>query len=167
MLDKLWDFIHQIVGDFKAIFRMSRCKLRTPWPIHFKLHTVIGIDSLTVCILFGEISIFHSKKSTCPTQSFSCPKIIIINSCAKSAWYAHRQHSYNICKDFLSHNSWMKNWNFTKKYTDRKTINSNNCAKLEFLCLCELSLSRFVDLYHLINYFYYWNQPIASLRTTN
>ena len=22
-----------------------------------------------------------------------------INSCAKSAWYARRQHSYNICKD--------------------------------------------------------------------
>ena len=26
---------------------MSYCKLRTPWPIHFKLCTVIGIDSLT------------------------------------------------------------------------------------------------------------------------
>ena len=37
---------------------MSHCKLRTPWPIHFKLHIVIGIDSLMVCILFGEISIF-------------------------------------------------------------------------------------------------------------
>jgi hypothetical protein len=46
----------------------------------------------------------------------------IINSCAKSAWYARRQHSYNTCKDFLSHNSWMKNLNFTKKYTDHKTI---------------------------------------------
>ena len=40
---------------------MSRCKLRTPWPIHFKLRTAIGIDSLTVCMLFGEISIFHSR----------------------------------------------------------------------------------------------------------
>ena len=40
---------------------MSRCKLRTPWPIHFKLRTVIGIDSLTVCIRLGEISIFHSR----------------------------------------------------------------------------------------------------------
>ena len=41
---------------------MLHCKLRTPWPIHFKLRIVIGIDSLTVCILFGEISIFfHSK----------------------------------------------------------------------------------------------------------
>jgi hypothetical protein len=40
---------------------MSCCKLITPWPIHFKLRTVIGIDSLMVCILFGEISIFHSR----------------------------------------------------------------------------------------------------------
>jgi hypothetical protein len=40
---------------------MSRCNLRTPWPIHFKLCIVIGIDSFTVCILFGEISIFHSR----------------------------------------------------------------------------------------------------------
>ena len=40
-----------------------------------------------------------------------------INSCAKSAWYARRQHSYNICKDFLSHNSWMKNLNFTNSCT--------------------------------------------------
>jgi hypothetical protein len=55
----------------------------------------------------------------------------VINSCAKSAWYARHQHSYNVCKDFLSHNSWMKNLNFTKKYTDRKTINYNNCAKFE------------------------------------
>ena len=42
---------------------------------------------------------------------------ILINSCAKSAWYARRQHSYNICKDFLSHNSWMKNFNFTNSCT--------------------------------------------------
>jgi hypothetical protein len=60
-IPELWDFIHQIVRDFKAIFRMSRCKLRTPLPIHFKLHIVIGIDRLMVCILFGEISIFHSR----------------------------------------------------------------------------------------------------------
>ena len=31
------------------------------WPIHFKLRIVIGIDSLMVCILFGEIGIFHSR----------------------------------------------------------------------------------------------------------
>ena len=55
-IPELWDFIHQIVHDFKPIFRMSRCKLRTPLPIHLKLRIVIGIDSL-----FGEITIFHSR----------------------------------------------------------------------------------------------------------
>jgi hypothetical protein len=70
-----------------------------------------------------------------------------INSCAKSAWYARRQHSYNICKDFLSHNSSMKNLNFTNSCTINmnwniytydtffeksvKTINSNNSMKFE------------------------------------
>jgi hypothetical protein len=38
-------------------FHMSR----TLWPIHFKFHRVIGIDGLTVCILYGEISNFHSR----------------------------------------------------------------------------------------------------------
>ena len=42
-------------------FHMSRSNLRTPWPIHFKFHRVIGIYGLTVCILYGEISIFHSR----------------------------------------------------------------------------------------------------------
>ena len=42
-------------------FHMSRSNLRTPWPIHFKFHRVIGIDDLTVCILYGEISNFHSR----------------------------------------------------------------------------------------------------------
>ena len=60
-IPELLDFIHQIACDFKAMFCMSCCKLRTPWPIHFKLRIVIGIDSLMVCILFGEISIFHSR----------------------------------------------------------------------------------------------------------
>ena len=32
---------------------MSRSNIRTPWPIHFKFHRVIGID--------GEISILHSR----------------------------------------------------------------------------------------------------------
>ena len=44
-----------------GLFHMSRSNLRIPWPIHFKFHRVIGIDGLTVCILFGEISIFHSR----------------------------------------------------------------------------------------------------------
>ena len=60
-IPELWDFIHQIVRDLKAIFRMSRCKLRTPLPIPFKLRKVIEIDSLMVCILFGEIPIVHSR----------------------------------------------------------------------------------------------------------
>jgi hypothetical protein len=48
----------------------------------------------------------------------SLPSLIFsINSCAKSAWYARRQHSYNICKDFLSHYSWMKNLNFPNSCT--------------------------------------------------
>jgi hypothetical protein len=60
-----FDFSFQSYGTLfiklSAIFRMSRCKLRTSWPIHFKLRIVIGIDSLMVCILFGEISILHSR----------------------------------------------------------------------------------------------------------
>jgi hypothetical protein len=60
-IPELWDFIHQIVHDCKAVFRMSLCKLRTPLPIHFKLRIVIAIDSLMVCIHFGQISIFHSR----------------------------------------------------------------------------------------------------------
>ena len=42
-------------------FLMSYSNLRTPWPIHFKFHRVIGIDGLTVCILYGEILNFHSR----------------------------------------------------------------------------------------------------------
>jgi hypothetical protein len=38
-------------------FHMSHSNIRTPWPIHFKFHRVIGIDGLTVCILYGEISL--------------------------------------------------------------------------------------------------------------
>jgi hypothetical protein len=71
-------------------FHMLRSNLRTPWSIHFKFNRVIGIDGLTVCILYSEIS---------------------------TIWW------------IKSHNSGMKFWNFTKKYTDHKTINSNNYAK--------------------------------------
>jgi hypothetical protein len=75
----------------------------------------------------------------------------IINSCAKSAWYARRQHSYNICKDscLLYNDILLKRKSLQILYecwrwayhallaqlfivnTDRKTINSNNCAKFE------------------------------------
>ena len=60
-IPELWDCIHQIIRDFKAIVRMSHCKLRTPLPIHFIFRTVIGIDSPMVCILFGEISFVYSR----------------------------------------------------------------------------------------------------------
>jgi hypothetical protein len=43
------------------LFYMLRSNLRTLWPIHFKFHRVIGIDGLMVCILYGEISNFHSR----------------------------------------------------------------------------------------------------------
>ena len=34
-------------------FHMSHSNLRTPWPIHFKFHRVIGIDGLmSVCFNF-------------------------------------------------------------------------------------------------------------------
>jgi hypothetical protein len=42
-------------------FHMSCSNLRTPCPIHFKFPRVIRIYGLTVCILYGEISIFHSR----------------------------------------------------------------------------------------------------------
>ena len=42
-------------------FHMLCSNIRTPWLIHFKFHRVIGIDGLTVCILYGEISNFHSR----------------------------------------------------------------------------------------------------------
>ena len=43
------------------LFHMSRSNIKTPWPIHFKFHRVIGIDGFTDCILYGEISNFHSR----------------------------------------------------------------------------------------------------------
>ena len=42
-------------------FHMSRSYLTIPWPIHFTFHRVIGIDGLTVFILYDEISNFHSR----------------------------------------------------------------------------------------------------------
>ena len=42
-------------------FHMSRSNLRTPWPIHLKFLRVIGIDSLTVWILYGDIVKFYSR----------------------------------------------------------------------------------------------------------
>ena len=53
--------VHPSVCPSVRPFHMSRSNLRTPWPIHFKFHRVIGIDGLMVCILYGEILNFHSR----------------------------------------------------------------------------------------------------------
>ena len=53
--------VHLSVRPSVCLFHMSRSNLRTTWPTHFKFHRVIGIDGLTVCILYGEISNFHSR----------------------------------------------------------------------------------------------------------
>ena len=66
---------------------MSRCKLRTPWPMHFKLCTVIGIDSLTVCILFGEISNFHSR--VMGLYSSNCRRFFVCRCKLRTPWPIH------------------------------------------------------------------------------
>jgi hypothetical protein len=70
---------------------MSRSKLRTPWPIHFKLRTVIGIDSLTVCILFGEISFFHSR--VMGLYSSNCRRFVV---CRAVNWELLGQFTSNF-----------------------------------------------------------------------
>jgi hypothetical protein len=90
-IPELWDFIHQIVRDFMAIFRMSCCKLRNPLPIHFKLCIVIGIDSLMVCIFFGEISIFHSRVMR--LYSSNCRRFFV---CHAVNWEPLRQFTSNF-----------------------------------------------------------------------
>ena len=66
---------------------MSRCKLRTPWPIHFKLRIDIGIDSLTVCIPFGEISIFHSR--VMGLYSSNCRRFFVCRCKLRTPWPIH------------------------------------------------------------------------------
>jgi hypothetical protein len=96
---------------------MSRCKLRTPWPIHFKLRTAIGIDSLTVCILFGEISIF----------SFQSYGTLFTNSCTINMnWniYTYDTFFEKSVKTINSNNStkfevnWPRGSQFTARHTD-------------------------------------------------
>ena len=71
-------------------FHMSRSNLRTPWPIHFKFHRVIGIDDLTVCILYGEISIFHSR--VMGLYSSNCRRFFV---CCAVNWEPLRQFTSN------------------------------------------------------------------------
>jgi hypothetical protein len=72
---------------------MSCCKLRTPWPIHFKLRIVTGIDSLTVCKLFDEISIFHSR--VMGLYSSNCRRIFV---CRVVNWEPLGQFTSNFAQ---------------------------------------------------------------------
>ena len=74
-------------------FHMSRSNLRTPWPIHFKLHIVIGIDGLMVCILFGEISIFHSR--VMGLYSSNCRRFFV---CRAVNWEPLGQFTSNLAQ---------------------------------------------------------------------
>ena len=101
---------------------MSRCKLRTPSPIHFKLRTVIGIDSLSwflkkcvVCInvpihvygaAVGEILIFHSRVMGKKVFTNIVWMFTMGVSCALGAAVY-----YLLCK-FITHLNWyiILNW---------------------------------------------------------
>ena len=110
------------IKDFKCCILNCICYFKLLWPFGPKVHLLFWYLRIvpTITKLNEKLKKYHAVVT------------VQINSCAKSTWYARRQHSYNICKDFLSHNSWMKkNRNFTKKYTDRNIINSNNYAKFE------------------------------------
>ena len=74
-------------------FHMSRFNLRTPWPIHFKLRIVTGIDSLMVCIRFGEISIFHSR--VMGLYSSNCRRFFL---CRAVNWEALGQFTSNFAQ---------------------------------------------------------------------
>ena len=65
---------------------MSLCQLRTPWPIHFKLLIVIGIDSLMV-YPFGEISIFHSR--VMGLYSSNCRWFFVCRTELRTPWPIH------------------------------------------------------------------------------
>jgi hypothetical protein len=72
---------------------MLCCKLRTPWLIHFKLRIVTGIDSLTVCIFFDEISIFHSR--VMGLYSSNCRRIFV---CRAVNWEPLGQFTSNFAQ---------------------------------------------------------------------
>jgi hypothetical protein len=74
-------------------FHMSRSNLRTPWPIHFKFHRVIGIDGLTVCMLYGEILIFHSR--VMGLYSSNCRRFFV---CRTVNWEPFGQFTSNFAQ---------------------------------------------------------------------
>jgi hypothetical protein len=72
---------------------MLRSNLRTPRPIHFKFHRVIGIDGLTVCILFGEILNFHSR--VMGLYSSNCRRFFV---CRAVNWEPFDQFTSNFAQ---------------------------------------------------------------------
>jgi hypothetical protein len=81
-------------------------------------HVHVYIVNIYICIQFDHAKEFFFLLTIYINNVVQYTMYVInkINSCAKSGWYARHQHSYNICKDFLSHNSWMKNLNFTNSW---------------------------------------------------
>jgi hypothetical protein len=94
LFGEISNFHSRVMGLYSSNCRqffVSRCKLRTPWPIHFKLRIVIGIDSLMICILFGEISIFHSR--VMGLYSSNCRRFFV---CRAVNWEPLRQFTSNF-----------------------------------------------------------------------
>jgi hypothetical protein len=73
------------------LFHMSHSNLKTPWPIHFKFHRVIGINGLMVCILYGEISNFYSR--VMGLYSSNCRQFFV---CRAVNWKPHGQFTSNF-----------------------------------------------------------------------
>ena len=86
---------------------------------------------------------------------------------AASAWPSHCYQSLNFSKFFCLLCRVLKMCRRFRRLLShsRRLKLYQACVFQQFLCLCELSLSRFVDLYLLIDYFYYCNQPNTNKST--
>jgi hypothetical protein len=101
-------------GFKDLISNMSRSNLRTPWPIHFKFHRVIGIDSLMVCILFGEISIFHSR--VMGLYSSNCTIFIQL----KTTFFEKSVKTINSNNSMKFEVNWWRVSQFTERHTKNR-----------------------------------------------
>jgi hypothetical protein len=110
---------------------MSRCKLRTPWPIHFKLRAVIGIDSLMVCILFGEISIFLSRVMGL-YSSMNC-NIYTIFIQLKTTFFEKSVKTINSNNNTKFEVNWWRSSQFTNFHSRVMGLYSSNCRRF-FVC---------------------------------
>ena len=131
---------------------ISLCRLSTNVTMHVCVYAwivtyvdsrqspVYGPNSLSQNMALLNMHVCHS-----PCISGSKPFKVCVSGFSKCAgdWRFRR---------LLSHFHWLKiyrAWVFQ-----------------QFLCLCELSLSRFVDLHLLIDYFYYCNKPNTNKSTS-